>query len=216
MTWSAIKQLEKTPPLSFFPSDSFYLTARMSVTNLGEYEARKTDSMLTTETVHLQIKKVVHYDYGTVYKLIIPKILHSDNYLSDDRIIIYFYVTPDKIYRLWGWTEQDGRTIEFYNNDRLLIRTLNTEEKFIANGYIVFQNGVKPDTLQDGARGEHKIITIRDERILSRYWRLSTPDGDTNFYEDITWNLNRGLTAYRSGFRAGADIIYLNNIKAEK
>jgi len=210
------ERLTNTPPGSFFPKENLTLTAQMVVYNSAAYEMREASSINTTETVQFQIKKVAARFQGTVYKIIIPKVSESDGYLTDDRTVIYLYVTSDKIYRLWGYVEESDHTVYFYNNDALMIKMLDTEETLVDNSYVVFQKTSKSDALQNGAVGEHKVIDVRGGLVSSWYWGMWTPNGDIGFYEDFTWDLSKGLVTYRSGYRAEADIIYLNDIRVTK
>ncbi|MCL2333108.1 MAG: hypothetical protein FWC54_06480, partial [Actinomycetia bacterium] len=210
------ERLAKTPPGSFFPKESLTLTAQMTVYNSLAYELEKISSPYPKEAVQFQIKKVQACFQGTIYKMIIPKISIGSSYLKDDRTVVYLYVTSNKVYRLWGYSEESDHTIYFYNDDALLIKTLDTEEKLIKNSYIVFQKIPQSDALQNGAVGEHKVIGVHSNLVLSRYWGMWTPNGDIGFYEDFTWDLSKGLVSYRSGYKAEADIIYLNNIHVEK
>ena len=181
----------------FYPADSQYLTAT------AEYFELETR---TEKEIVAEIYLVKEYEQGNVYKFAIEPI----GYLGEERTNIYFYVTSDKIYRLYSYVYQDGETIEFYDNDELLVQYLDTDAKLIENGTVVCQpEGTTELNNQEAAYsisvdGDRVVASRSDEKV----------NGERGFYERFVWEEGKGLVEYGSGFGVEADILYLSRIEA--
>jgi hypothetical protein len=166
---------------------------------------------VTTINGELELQWLKEYNNGNLYKLMVEPDGNIIDYLGNERLIIYFYVTADKIYRLWSYVVQDGKLIEFYNNDILLIETLNTDEKLIENGELVCCTEDKTDESELSEVGKHVTIVQQGEQIT--YNRVDIGEsGNREFYETFVWVKGNGLVEYKSGYRMEADILYIDNI----
>jgi hypothetical protein len=195
----------------FFEGDNVYLSADVTTNSLVAYESMDLSTLIKTEQSNISVYKVLNMQNGSVYKLVIEPVEDRDGYLGAGRLNLYFYVTMEKIYRIWSYVYEDNILKEFYDDDQQLIQVLDTDEKIINNSYLVCQQEELPDLLEEGGVGMHNCIEIKDTQIESRMWNV-TDNGETYFYESFSWELGKGLIAYRSGFRAERDILYLNNI----
>jgi hypothetical protein len=205
------KQTLKSRNEWFFESDSVYLSADVTTNCITAYESGNLSTPTKTQQSNVSVCKVLDMKNGSVYKLVIEPVEDLDGYLTEARLNMYFYVTSEKIYRIWSYVNENNTLKEFYDNDQLLIQILDTEEKIINNSYLVCQQKDLPDSLEEGGVGMHKCIEIKGNQIESRMWEV-TDNGETNFYESFSWELDKGLITYRSGFRVERDILYLNNI----
>lgn len=169
------------------------------------------DEAVTIINGKLELQWLKEYDIGNLYKLIVEPDSRITDYLSEERLIIYFYVTSDKIYRLWSYTVRDGKLIEFYNNDALLMETLNTDEKLVINGEVVCCMEDMTDELEVSEVGKHVTIIQRGEQII--YDRVDiNENGGRGFYERFVWEEGKGLVEYKSGYRMESEILYIDNI----
>lgn len=167
----------------------------------------------TTKTINgeLELQWLKEYDDGNIYKLIVEPDGNITNYLGNERLTIYFYVTSDKIYRLWSYVVQDGKLIEFYNNDKLLMEILNTDEKVVENGEVVCCMEDKIDELEVSEVGKHVTIVQQGDYIT--YNRVDIGEnGSREFYERFVWEKEKGLVEYKSGYRMETEILYIENI----
>ena len=161
----------------------------------------------------LEMKWIKRYENGDLYKLsILPTAdMTKAGYLGDARLHIYMYVTSDEIYRLWSYDIHSDERIEFYNDDELLVAALDTDERLIANGELVCSMENVADALDSEEVGTHAAITHRGNQAI--YTRVDRKvNGEPGYYETFVWEEGRGLVEYRSGFRAEAEILYLENI----
>lgn len=193
------EEVEETTPCNpyFFKEDRVVLTTR----------AKYFIDPFVEENIHLNMYKVHVYEHGTVYKLEIEHV----GFFDDARWNIYFYVMEDKIYRLCSWIYQDGQVISFYDDDELLVNVLDTDEKLIENGVIVCQ---MEDITVDEADGEgrYRYSISREDDLITYYRSDVQPNGERGFYEWFIWKEGEGLIEYGSGYKAGADTLYLYDI----
>lgn len=169
------------------------------------------DETVTIINGELELQWLKEYDNGNLYKLMVEPDGRITGYLSKERLIIYFYVTSDKIYRLWSFAVRDGKLIEFYNNDALLMETLNTDEKLVKNGEVVCCMENMTDELEVSEVGKHVMIIQRGEQVI--YDRVDiNENGGRGFYERFVWEEGKGLIEYKSGYRMESEILYIDNI----
>lgn len=206
--------------LVFEENPFFYSRGNTILSADIKYEASETWDTITGK---LKIKWLKRYDNGDLYKLSVEGITEG-NFLGPERKNIYLYVTPDEIYRLWSfYRDENGQSITFYDNDSLLMETFDTDEKLIENGELVccmerVEDELGKEDLGENEMGtpiseigKHFSIIPEGERIA--YSRYDTkPNGETDFYENFVWERGKGLVEYRSGFRAEAEILYIENI----
>lgn len=205
--------------LVFEENPFFYSRGNTLLSADIKYEASETWDTINGE---LKIKRLKRYDNGDLYKLSVEGI--TEGFLGPERKNIYLYVTPDEIYRLWSfYRDENGQSITFYDNDSLLMETFDTDEKLIENGELVccmerLEDELGKEDLGENEMGtpiseigKHFSIIPEGERIT--YSRYDTkPNGETDFYENFVWERGKGLVEYRSGFRAEAEILYIENI----
>ena len=186
----------------FYENESVNLTA--TLTYYG------TDTEVVRDGT-LEMKLVKNYENGDLFKLSVANEENIQDCLGEDRLNTYFYVTDDKIYRLWAYICQDEEVIRFYNDDDLIVKYLDTDDKLIANGELVCCEEDVTDELQPKQGGVHVTISHPDNQTVYNRVELKE-DGSTHYYESYVWEKGKGLVENRSGFRIEADILYIKNI----
>lgn len=184
-------------------------------------------SGFTSDTVKEKIiitgELLKNYENGDLFKLVIklPELkgyffnnnLYDDpGYLIEDRVIFYFYVTTDKIYRVspYVYDAQKNQIYKGLNNELLLIHLLSTDQAIVANSKIVCQNE-EMHTIDEYGR----IINIALENEKVKYERreYNQSSGELHFHEEFVWERDKGLVSYGSAYRVEAEILYLNAIE---
>ncbi len=179
----------------------FYDTDHIVLGATAEYYELETKKERPTE---IEVYLIKAYEQGKLYKFVIE----PTGYLDDARTNIYFYVTSEKIYRIWSYIYQGEEVIEFYDNDELLTKYLDTDEKLIENGEIVCQSEEMPEEKESSTKSS---ISLTENKVIYRRYDVQE-NGETGFYEWFTWERNKGLVDYGSGFGAEGDILYLKQI----
>lgn len=152
------------------------------------------------ETVDAEIIKVKEYGEGSVYRLTIDVIADANPWYfdADEFLSVYFYVTDDKIYRMFPYCqlEPGGKSIRFYNDDELLAATFDTEEILQSRG--VFMPVCQEEELQED------LYSIRHvgNRITYDYLEIDT-NKDRGAKELFVWEKGKGLAAFETGWGAG-------------
>ncbi len=195
---------EKQPKQNdyFFHSDKTYLKAN------AEYFDRIT-SEYKEEVIYAEVYLVKEYEQGSVYRLAIEPIVG----LEYERLNQYFYVTEDKIYRLWTsyYSEDRQEVIHFYD-DALFTAFLNTDKKLIAEGKIVCQSEELESSQEEKEEGICYSISKNNNQITYSYQELKV-NGETNYSENYVWEEGKGLTMYTSGCGGALkDILYMTEI----
>lgn len=186
----------------FYTNDDVNLTATFTYRDLEEQIVRDGT---------LNMKLVKNYENGDLFKLSVDDKEKIQECLSEDRLNVYFYVTEDEIYRLWSYIYQDEEVIRFYNDDDMIVKYLDTDDKLIANGELVCCKESIPDKLDWPESGSHVDIIQQNDQV--EYDRVDlNANGDRQFYERFIWEKGKGLVEFRSGFRVEADILYIENI----
>ncbi|MDE7250600.1 MAG: hypothetical protein K2N82_12125 [Lachnospiraceae bacterium] len=165
------------------------------------------DSKFVEEFVCAEMRFIKQYEQGSVYKLVIEPL----GTLTNERLIIYFYVTNNKIYRLWSYVYQDDKAITFYDDDKLLIKVLDTDEKLINNGQIVCQNEEMQCKLKEEDLEFHFAIKGQGKQIEYSSCTI-TPNGEIYYYENFIWEEGKGLIEFGSGYCVERDPLYLTEI----
>lgn len=185
----------------FFNDDHVYLKAKAKYDDV-------TGSKFAEETACAEMRFIKQYEQGSVYKFVIEPL----GALTDERLNIYFYVTNNKIYRLWSYVYQDDKVITFYNDDELLVKVLDTDEKLINNGQIVCQE----EEVQDELRGEDSEFHFAIKKCGKQQIEYSscsiTSNGEIYYYENFKWEKGKGLIEFCSGYRAEREPLYLTEI----
>ncbi|MDE7403921.1 MAG: hypothetical protein K2M81_02315 [Lachnospiraceae bacterium] len=186
----------------FFHSDKTYLKAN------AEYFDRIT-SEYKEEVIYAEVYLVKEYEQGSVYRLAIEPTVG----LEYERLNQYFYVTEDKIYRLWPsyYSEDRQEVIRFYD-DALFTAFLNTDEKLIEEGKIVCQSEELESSQEEKEERICYSISKNNDQITYSYQELKV-NGETNYSENYVWEEGKGLTMYTSGCGGALkDILYMTEI----
>lgn len=146
-----------------------------------------------------------------MYKLSVADERNIRDFLDDDRLNIYFYVTDDKIYRLWSYVCQDEKVIRFYNDDELFVKYLDTDEKLINNGELVCCTENMDDELTEETGKIDVVMTHQNDRVIYSRTELRE-DGSLHYYESFVWEKGKGLVECMSGFGEMSDILYMEDI----
>jgi len=103
----------------------------------------------------------------------------------------YFYVQENKILRAKRHeiSEQEARA-----------------GKFPADATLVFQDKATKDPLGEDEKGDHEWISLGGALITYHYYNNRV---ETGYYENLVWQKGVGLVAYRSGFGARRDEIFV-------
>jgi len=187
----------------FYGEDYVLLTATAKYNNEDKWGL----SPYGVEDVYIGVNKLRTYENGALFKLAIDSV--GD--LQEGRLNIYFYVTNDKIYRLWSYVYADEGMITFYDDDDLLMSTLDSEEKLIKNSDVVCQPEEIRSDPEQGGEGKNFNIVKKGNQIHYNRYDVS-PNGERYFYEWFHWEKEKGLVEYGSGYKVEKDILYLDNI----
>jgi hypothetical protein len=147
------------------------------------------DDFVTTE-VTLHINKISEIEDGILYQLKMEPVL----YYNEERMILgYFYIQEDRIYKI---TAEDININEF-----------KTKNDIIENSDIACQDEEinKPG---EGKGWAYTMFIDGKKRIYSGYNNAV----ETGYYEQFTWEYDKGLIAYRSGWGAESRPIELQII----
>lgn len=175
----------------------------------------------------LELHWLRQYENGCIAKLSFVPFDHMPSYMLNGSIWgeeydysdIYFYVTSDKIYRINSRVIQDGENIYAYENEKLFIDLLSSEEKIIENAELVccpegIESEYTGDNIGDdfitGEIGTHYEIVVSENQIA--YCRQEYPAGHMEFYNSFVWENGRGLIEHKRGYRAGAMPLCIENI----
>jgi len=169
------------------------------------------DDSIVNREGSLTMHPVKKYEDGEVYKLSVADEGNIRDFLDDDRLNIYFYVTDDKIYRLWSYVCQDEKVIRFYNDDELFVKYLDTDEKLINNGELVCCTENMDDELTEETGEIDVVMTRQNDRVIYSRTELRE-DGSFHYYESFVWEKGKGLVECMSRFGEMSDILYMENI----
>lgn len=205
----------------FFSTDVTSLTADISFFDFEEFTTIRGD---------LELHWLKQYENGCIAKLSIVPSDHIPSYILNwsewrdeyEYSNIYFYVTSDKIYRINTCIIEDGENVYAYENEKLFIDLLDSEEKIIENAELVCcPEGIESeytgdnigDSFYTGEIGTHYEIVVSENQIA--YCRQEYPAGHMEFYNTFVWEKGRGLIEHKRGYRAGALLLYIENINVE-
>lgn len=149
-----------------------------------------------TKNTILISNKVKELENGIIYELL----LNKNEEFQIKRFPIFLYIQSEKAYRIWADSEQ--------------ISQMETEADIIKNSVIVYQEQALNDELAKEEQGIHHYILIDEDIIESHYYQLNDYANVVGYYETFHWERGKGLSLYRSGFGAEADLLELklNNI----
>jgi hypothetical protein len=136
----------------------------------------------------VKINRIVNLKNGALFKLS----LNAGYSVPNERKNLgYFYVQSDKIYKIDPTKKNLGY--------------LKKNNKVPPNSVIVCQKVALKDKL-GSQKGFHQYIKIKGDKCEFHSWNDKVESG---FFEDFTWEKDKGLIEYKSGFGAEADSIEL-------
>ncbi len=149
----------------------------------GQFTCTTGDGQLERRPVKVSFQPID----SALYRLQIEPIegFTGDNARFD---LGYFYVTPDKIYRL---------------DTTFTVSALTAEQ----TGEVVCHNQPQPDPLPGTDEGWHASVTVAHSRSMYHGYNNQV---DTGFSEQFTWLEGTGLVYYRSQYGADRDVIELS------
>ncbi len=137
-----------------------------------------------------EIKKTA---LGKIYEVELDLKTSSLESIEKSRLALgYFYVQGEKILRC---DKSDSADVFVQKGE------------FPPNATVIFQDTEKPDSLQADAKGFHEFITVQGNTVVYHSYSNLV---ETGFYEDFFWEKGVGLIAYRSGFGAQRDELYVH------
>ncbi|WP_167956257.1 hypothetical protein [Anaerosporobacter faecicola] len=139
--------------------------------------------------VKLNIYELANLKKGKLYELKLDPI---ENVPSERLSLGYFYVQEDKIYKIVP-TEEN-------------LRKIKTSEELPSDSIIVCQDKEIKDVLGKDEQGYHQYMVINGEK---REYHAYNNQVSTGYYESFTWEKEKGLINYRSGYGAERDSIEL-------
>lgn len=222
----------------FFPQNVSSLTADLTYEDQFEYGGP------TTKSNELELLWLKQYDDGCLVRLSVAPFDNVPDYMDMTYFNFYFYVTSDEIYRIhfhvaseyfnsyYDGLLEDSEKIYFYrtsyasagrtfdnmdvyieHNDNLIMAVLNTDEKLMEYGELVCSLERILNDVEEGEGGTY--LSMRQEGGQVIYDRACSTEYNLNDWEHYYWENERGLVAYRRGFRAERDPFYIENIVAE-
>ncbi|MDE7339645.1 MAG: hypothetical protein K2N80_03665 [Lachnospiraceae bacterium] len=167
------------------------------------------DCGFVDETADAEINRIKIYEEGSVYKLTIyikPNI-SSWYFANCDVMSMYFYVTTDKIYWIlpYAQLEPGGKTINFYDDDELLIKTLDTDEK-------LKNKGVLELICQEEEMQEECFSIIKEENKITYSYSEIKVSGEPGGEELFVWEKGKGLVEFGIGFGPGPLDVHIDEI----
>lgn len=184
----------------FFPKES--MTLRMNAEFYEDIENR------VIKVIEAEVYLVKEYEKGSVYRFAIEPV----GELGAEWLNIYFYVTEDKIYRLWSYIFDGDELITFYDDDKLLTEILDTDEKLVNNSEVVCQSENVICELEPEEHGMRYRITNNGNTIV--YGRSDVEaSGDPGYCENFVWEKGKGLSEFTSKYGIETEILYLTNIR---
>lgn len=172
----------------FFPQDTSFMAAGIIYVGDGY-------SLIKTKTIaELQLYWLKQYDNGCLVKLSMVPFDGMPDYMDEERLNTYFYVTSNEIYRISPYIEQEGGLTPCYHDDALLISVLNTDEKLIENG---------------------ELLCWQEDQSFHNREEIEQNEAQ-GYYENFIWEEGAGLVGYISGYGDGdsraREIVYLEDI----
>lgn len=166
---------------AFFFNDSISEAAYSATFAFGE-DVQKLE-------VTLSVKKIAELKDGKVYQLMLEPVKGVD----EERLNLgYFCVQKNTIYKFDATQEN--------------LDTLKSTEQLPEGSVIVCQDKAIKDELDEAESGFHHYIDVNGNK---REYHSYNNETETGFFEAFTWEKNKGLVGYRSGFGAENDLIEL-------
>ncbi len=139
--------------------------------------------------VQLNIEQIAQLKDGAVYELELEPV----DGVGEERLNLgYFYVQKNTIYKFSASQEN--------------LESLKSSGKLPEDSVIVCQEKVLKDNSGEDEPGFHYYIEVDgNKRVYHSYNDMT----GTGYFESFTWEKNKGLVSYRSGFGAENDLIEL-------
>lgn len=194
----------------FFPQDVFRLKADITYDDGDEW-------FITIES-ELELRWLKQYDNGCLARLSVAPFDYKAAYLGRDYFHMYFYITPDEIYRIQFFVSSadrpfDNSDVYIDYNDNLIMTVLNTDERLMEHGELVCSLEEMLNDVEEGEYGTYLSIRREGEQVLFR--QSDVTPYNINVWEHYCWENGLGLVEYKRGFRAERDPFYITNIIAE-
>lgn len=145
------------------------------------------------DTVNLYISNFKTIDDGTIYKLTFDE----TKKIPKDRLTLFLFVTADKIYKVNGTEE--------------IISKIKTKTELLQHSNIVCQSNELEDELKPDEQGEHFYTLNVGDRCEYHYYCLNE-DGNTNYFETIYFEEEKGLVYFQSGMKAEANLVEFTRV----
>ncbi|ADQ47062.1 hypothetical protein Calkro_2226 [Caldicellulosiruptor kronotskyensis 2002] len=154
-----------------------------------EYKGKFLFDDLIEKNVKLNIVKKASLKYGELYEL---KLEPIEGIPLERLSLGYFYVQKDKIYKIVPTKEN--------------LSKLKTKDELPSDSVIVCQEKELKDPLSRDRLGFHHYIVVNGDK---REYHSFNNQIETGYYESFTWEKDKGLIYYRSGYGAEKDAIEL-------
>jgi hypothetical protein len=180
------QSISQTPDLN----NSFFFKGNASQVNyIGNFSFADVSIEPIQKEIKLFVNELATLKYGRLYELKLDEI----EGVPKDRLNLgYFYVKRDKIYRMKP-TEEN-------------LNKLKATEEVPVDSEIICQEQEIKDSLKENEHGWHKYMKVNGNR---REYHSYNNQIETGYYESFTWEFNKGLISYQSGFGAEKDSINL-------
>ena len=151
----------------------------------------------------INFAKIAKLKKGVLYHFSIDPI--SGLNIPEERLSVgYFYVQKDKIIRLW---ESDDNA---WGLSSETLEELISSDKIPSQSEIVCQENAIKDSLKKNQSGWHQYLIVNgNRREFHSYYKHPQSIG---YWESFTWEKERGLISYKSGYRDGIDYFELTRM----
>ena len=193
----------------FFPQDVSSMTADITYLEFESFAPIKGE---------LELHWLKQYDNGCLARLSVVPFEYDTgivNYLGVGHFNMYFYVTSEEIYHVNFFASGvdkpfDDMDAYIGHNDELVMSVLNTDEKLMEHGELVFSLERIQNDVPEGEAGTWLSISQEGDQVI--YSRAETSGYNIGNWEDFIWEDGLGLVRYRKAFRAERDPFYIENI----
>lgn len=169
------------------------------------------DQEFVEETVDAEIDQVKVYENGRIYRftVFISPMVGMRSFLESDIMSMYFYVTADKIYLLMPYCqlEAGGESIYFYDDDELLAKTFDTEEKLLKHGALILV------CQKEEKHGEFFSLTLEGNQI-KYYYSETKVNGEQGQRDLFVWEEGKGLVEFGTVYGPGPYEVYIDEIQS--
>ncbi len=155
---------------------------------------------LVDEIVDAEIDRLKVYENGSIYKLNINITTETAGHFPV--MVRYFYVRSDEIDLIWPFyqAEPNVQSIRFPDDDELLLRIFDTEEKLQNKGQL------EPVCQEENAEYEDKywFFYMKKEGDQITYYRREMRNSGDDMQKDLfVWEKGKGLIKFETGYGVG-------------